>query len=141
MTTASLAEEDSEIPRMAATLYSYERFFGPYHPQTLDLTTVLAKALLESGHQELGRRLLERAVGDLTKHLVRFHPVRLRALELWLALLCKERDWPRAVMVQRELLDWRLDLFGADHPEAAAAQENLRAITTSLLHSSAGVPA
>lgn len=130
-----------EIPSMMATLCSYERLFGPYHPQTLAMTTVLAEALCGSGQRAAGRRLLERAVGDLTRRHGRFHPVRLRALQVWFTLLCQDADWARALTVQRELADCRLNMFGPDHPEAVAARENLAAITASLLNSSVAVSA
>lgn len=126
---------------MMATLCSYEKLFGPYHLQTLAVATVLAEALCNSGHRAFGTRLLERAAGDLTNHHGRLHPIRLRALEAWLTLLCQEQDWQRAAALQRELLDCRYDLLGPDHPEAVAAQSNLSAILASLMHSSAAVQA
>lgn len=75
-----------------ATLATYEGMFGPYHTQTLALTTALAVALCASGRREDGRRLLERAVWDLTKHHGRRHPARIRALEALYALLSQEGD-------------------------------------------------
>ncbi len=103
---------------MLATLASYEGMFGPYHPQTLALTVALAAALGD-------RWLLERAVADLTKHHGRHHPIRVRALEAWSALLCQEGDWKAALPVQRELLDCRTQLLGQDHPEALAVRNGL----------------
>jgi hypothetical protein len=38
-------ESAPQIQSMMATLASYEGMFGPYHPQTLAMTTVLAVAL------------------------------------------------------------------------------------------------
>lgn len=72
-----------------ATLACYEGLFGPYHPQTLALTTSLAVALCASGNSAEGMRLLERAIGDLTKHHGRHHPVLIRALEAWSAVSCQ----------------------------------------------------
>jgi hypothetical protein len=83
-----------EIPCIMATLASYEGLFGPYHPQTLALTTSLAVALCASGSSAEGRRLLERAIGDLTKHHGRHHPVLIRALEAWSAVSCPEGKVP-----------------------------------------------
>ena len=83
-----------EIPGMMATLACYEGLFGPYHPQTLALTTSLAIALCTSGNSAEGRRLLERAIGDLTKHHGRHHPVLIRALEAWSAVSGPESDVP-----------------------------------------------
>ncbi len=79
---------------MMATLACYEGLFGRYHPQTLALTTELAVALCDSGSLEDGKRLLERAIGDLTKHHGRHHPVLVRALEAWWALPRQERNAP-----------------------------------------------
>ena len=78
-----------------ATLASYEGLFGPYHPQTLALTTELAVALCASGCSAEGRRLLERTIGDLTKHHGRHHPVLIRALEAWSAVACQEGNVPK----------------------------------------------
>ena len=50
---------------MMATLNSYQGFFGPYHTQTLIMTTVLAEALCTAGNRVLGKRLLERAIDRL----------------------------------------------------------------------------
>jgi eukaryotic-like serine/threonine-protein kinase len=121
-----------EIPGMMATLASYEGMFGPYHPQTLAITTALAVTLCASGHRADGRRLLERAVGDLTKHHGPHHPVRIRALEAWSILLCQEGDWQAALPVQRELLDCRTHLLGQDHPEALAVRNDLSATLSAL---------
>jgi hypothetical protein len=79
---------------MMATLACYEGLFGPYHPQTLALTTALAVALCDSGSLEDGKRLLERAIGDLTKHHGRHHPILIRALEAWSALPRQECNTP-----------------------------------------------
>ena len=62
------------LPSLIATLACYEGMFGPYHPQTLALTTELAVALCASGKSSEGKRLLERAIGDLTKHQGKHHP-------------------------------------------------------------------
>jgi hypothetical protein len=83
-----------QIPGIMATLASYEGLFGPYHPQTLALTTALAVALCDSDRREEGRRLLERTIGDLTKHHGRHHPVLIRALEAWSAVSCQESNAP-----------------------------------------------
>jgi hypothetical protein len=76
-----------EIPGMMATLACYEGLFGPYHPQTLALATALAVALCEADRREEGKRLLARAIGDLTRHHGTHHPVRVRALEAWSAIV------------------------------------------------------
>ncbi len=94
-----------------ATLASYEGMFGPYHPQTLAMTTALAVALCASGRRGDGRRLLERALADLTQYHGKHHPARIRALEAWSALLCQEGDWQAALPVQRELLECRTPLL------------------------------
>ena len=107
---------------MLATLASYEGLFGPYHVQTLSMTTVLAVTLHDAGHRTDARRLLERAAGDLTKHHGRHHPARIRALEALSDLLCQEGDWQAALPLQRELLDCRTHLLGEDHPALQAVR-------------------
>jgi eukaryotic-like serine/threonine-protein kinase len=120
------------IPSMMATLASYEGLLGPYHPQTLAITTALAVALCAAGSRADGRRLLERTVADLTKHHGKHHPVRVRALEAWSNLLCQEGDWKAALPVQRELLECRTQLLGQDHPEALAVRNDLSATLSAL---------
>lgn len=102
MTTTADA---NQIPAMMATLACYEGMFGPYHAQTLGLTTTLAVALCQSGRVEEGRPLLKRALLDLTKHHRRDHPVRIRALEAWAALLREDCNMAAALVIQRELRD------------------------------------
>jgi len=97
------AANPSQIPSIMATLVSYEGMFGPYHPHTLGLTTILAIALCESGRTEEGRPLLQRALLDLTKHHRRNHPARIRALQAWSDLLSENGDINAALIIQREL--------------------------------------
>jgi hypothetical protein len=123
-----------EIPGMLATLASYEAMFGPYHPQTLALMTALAVGLCASGSRADGRRLLERAAGDLTRYHGRYHPVRIRALEAWSALLRQEGDWMAALPVQRELTVCRIHLLGEDHADSLAARENLSLTLFAVTH-------
>jgi hypothetical protein len=92
---------------MMATLAYYEGMFGPYHVQTLGLTTALAVALCAAGQSQEGRPLLQRALLDLTKHYSPRHPLRMRALEAWCELLRQDGDWPAALVVQRELHECR----------------------------------
>jgi eukaryotic-like serine/threonine-protein kinase len=113
---------------MMATLASYEGWFGPYHPQTLAMTAVLAVALCDCGQRADGKRLLERAVADFTKHHGRHHPLRMRALESWSTLLRQESDWKRALPVQLEVLDCRTHLLGEDHPASQAARNVILSI-------------
>ena len=66
---------------MLATLCSYERCFGPYHPQTLSLTAQLAIAYLAArGKPSYARPLLERSVRDLGRYLGREQELRVQAL-------------------------------------------------------------
>jgi eukaryotic-like serine/threonine-protein kinase len=125
---------------MMATLASYEGMFGPYHPQTLALATSLALALYASDRPEEGRRLLERAIVDLTKHHGKHHPVRIRALEAWSALLREQGNWMAALPVQRELLECRTHLLGQDHPESVAARQHLSACHAVILGSIGDLP-
>jgi Tetratricopeptide repeat len=119
------ADNARKIPGMLAMLASYEGLFGPYHPQTLALTTSLAVALFASGQRADGRRLLERAVRDLTSHYGRYHAGRIQALDAWSTCLCQEGDWEAALPVQRELLDCRNQVLGQDHPESLAVRNDL----------------
>jgi hypothetical protein len=114
-----------QIPGLLCTLASYEGLFGPYHPQTLAVATMLAVALCNSSRRDEGRKLLERTLADLTKHYGRHHPIRVQALEAWAALLCQEANWQAALAAQHELLECRTDALGADHPESLAAREHL----------------
>jgi hypothetical protein len=135
------ADSAQEIPSMMATLNSYQGFFGPYHAQTLAMTTVLAEALCASGNRVLGKRLLERAIGDLTKYHGRHHPARIRALEAWSSLLRQDEDWKAALPVQQELLDCRNHALGPDHPQTLAARDNLSWTLSALMSNSLSVSA
>jgi hypothetical protein len=126
---------------MMATLASYQGLFGPYHPQTLALTIVLAVALYDSGNPMDGRRLLERAVGDLTRHHGKHHPVCIRPLEAWSALLSREGEWKAALPVQQELLECRSHILGQDHPDSVAAGSNLSATLSALMCGSSPISA
>src|ERR1700733_805974 len=125
-------ESARDLPSMMATLASYQGLFGLYNPQTLAMTIVLAVALYDSGSPIEGRRLLERAVLDLTRHHGKHHPIRIRALEAWSRLLSQEGDWKAALPVQRELLDCRTYLLGEDHPEAIAVRNDLSSTLSAL---------
>jgi hypothetical protein len=98
---------NNQIPALLATLASYEGMFGPYHPQTLGLTTTLALAFCASGRSAEGKPLLRRALVDLTKHHRPDHPVRIRALEAWAALLEEDGDSITARLIERELRECR----------------------------------
>jgi hypothetical protein len=122
----------TRIPGMMATLASYEGLFGPYHPQTLGLTIELAVALCSAGRWDEGRRLLQWALLNLTQHYGMQHPVRMRALEAWAALLRRQGDWKAALPIQRELLESRVQLLGEDHPDSKAARQDLSAVLDGL---------
>jgi hypothetical protein len=94
-----------------ATLASYEGMFGPYSAQTLGLTTTLALAFCASGRADEGKSLLRRALLDLTKHHSPNHPVRIRALEAWAALLERDGDSMSALLIERELRDCRAQVI------------------------------
>ena len=126
---------------MMATLASYEGLFGPYNAQTLAMTIVVAVALYDSGSPMDGRRLLERAVGDLTRHHAKHHPVRIRALEAWATLLSRESEWKAALPVQQELLECRSHVLGQDHPDSLAARNNLSATLFALTCGSSSISA
>jgi eukaryotic-like serine/threonine-protein kinase len=130
-----------DLQALVSTLGSYQDLFGPYHPQTLAVTTVLAVELCASGRRMDGRRLLERAVVDLTKYHGKHHPLRMRALEEWSVLLCQEREWHAVLPVQRELLDCRTHVLGPDHPDSLALRRDLSATLSLLTNTSLAISA
>ena len=103
----SSGQVPAPIMAMMATLAAYEGMFGPYSAQTLGLTTTLAIALCQLGRAAEGRPLLQRALLDLTRHHAANHPVRLRALQAWSALLNQDGDSHAALVIQRELAECR----------------------------------
>ena len=133
------SENALEMPSMIATLASYQGLFGPYSTQTLAMTIVLAVALYDSGNSNDGRRLLERAAEDLTRHHAKHHPIRIRALEAWSTLLRQEGEWQAALPVQRELLECRTHVLGEDHPDSLAARNNLSATLSALTSGSSSI--
>lgn len=116
--------EREQIPSMMATLCSYERCFGPYHPQTLGLMTEVAAACWQHGEAAFARRLLERVIADLGREA----DARVRAIAMLKDLLLEQGDLARAAGVQRELLECQIIRLGDEHPEAVAARAELAAI-------------
>ena len=113
---------------MLATLFSYESRFGPYHPQTLRLMAQVAIAYWQAGESGYARPLLERAVGDLSRHVGRSHDLRLWAIAVLRDLFVAQRDYERAGAVQKELLECQVERLGGDHPETLATRAGLAAI-------------
>ena len=113
---------------MLATLCSCEHILGPYHPQTLHLMTFIAIAHWQAGEYRQARVLLERAAGDLSRHLGRDHDLRLRALATLRDLLVAQGDYERAGAVQGELLECQIQRLVADHPETLATRASLATI-------------
>ncbi|HUA22287.1 MAG TPA: hypothetical protein VMB25_26260 [Bryobacteraceae bacterium] len=79
-----------DLPAMAATLESYQDFFGFRDPRTVALGALLGVTLWHSGERRLGRKLLTRAVADALQHLAEDHPLRGRAWMTLSALLRQE---------------------------------------------------
>jgi hypothetical protein len=130
MQTAAASEmpfDRTELPSMLATLCSYESWFGPYHPQTLRLMALVAMAYSQAGEPGSGP-LLERAVRDLGRYLGQDQDLRLRAMATLRDLFVAQRDYDRAGVVQRELLDCQIQRLGSDHPETRATHANLAMI-------------
>ncbi len=126
MQTSGLCRiERNDLPSMLSTLCSYENLFGPYHPHTLRLIAETGLAFWHHGECAYARPLLERAVRDLGRHLNREHGARLRAIKALRDLLLSEGDHQRARAIQKELLDCQNHRFGPDHPETAAARDEL----------------
>jgi hypothetical protein len=120
--------EHCELDGMLATLCSYENFFGPFHPQTLMLTTVLAAAFRQAGEENRARRLLEKVIADSARHLGPEHPARLAAIEALRDLFIGQGDLGRAAAAQRELLECRIRRLGKDDAETLAARGRLCAM-------------
>lgn len=131
MQTAAASEipmDRSELRSMLATLCSYESWFGPYHPQTLRLMALVAMAYWQAGETGHARPLLERVVRDLGRCLGRDHELRLRAMAALRDLFVAQRDYDKAVVVQRELFECQVQRLGSDHPETRATHANLAMI-------------
>jgi hypothetical protein len=122
------AIDRTELPSMRATLCSYENLFGPYHPQTLRLMAEVANAYWQVGELGQARPLLERAVGDLRRHLGAEHELHLRALGALRDLSVAQRDYESAGAAQREILECQIRRLGCDHSETLAARACLATI-------------
>lgn len=110
---------------MIATLGSYDRIFGPRHPQTLSLAVRIAEALSGLGETNAARRLLERVVRDLAGSAGRTHAIRISALETLRDILRADGDIRGAIGAQSEIAEcWKL-LAGAEAAEAKAARSDL----------------
>jgi hypothetical protein len=131
MQTASASPvpmDRAELPGMLATLCSYESCFGPYHPQTLCLMTQVAVAYWQAGEPEQARPLLEKAVNDLRRHLGRNQDLRLRAIATLRDLYMAQRDYERAGVAQRELLECQIQRLGSENSETVASRADLGTI-------------
>ena len=128
METEATPAEQSELAGMLATLCSYENFFGPFHPQTLMLTTVLATAYGQEGEANQARRLLEKVIADAARHLGPEHAARLAAIEALRDLFIGQGDLERAAATQRELLECQTRRLGNDDAETLAARGRLCAM-------------
>ena len=126
-TSASIPIDRTELPGMLATLYSYESWFGPYHPQTLCLMAQVGIAYWQAGEPQ-ARPLLERAVRDLGRHLGADHDLRVRAITTLRDLFVAQRDYEKAASVQKELLECQVQRLGSDHPDTLAARAYLGAL-------------
>lgn len=115
----------SELPSMAATLCFYENSFGPYHPQTLRLTTTVAIAYGQHGESELAIGLLERVLRDVQRIAVRNGDLRLRAMVALRDLWLERGDLSKAASAQREVIACQADVLGSDHPETIASRAYL----------------
>jgi hypothetical protein len=117
------------------TLYSYESWFGPYHPQTLGLMTQIAIAFCQAGEFSHARPLLERAVMDLGAYLGRAHDLRMRAIAALRDLLIAQLDYERAGIVPGELLECQIQVLGSEHPETLATRADLAMILLETVNS------
>jgi hypothetical protein len=117
--------EETELPAMLATLGAWEDFFGPFHPQTLRLMTLVASTYRHRGDGDEARRLLEIVVTDAARHLGPEHEIRLAALGALSELFVAQRNYEKAGVLQRELLECRVRRLGHDHAETLAARAGL----------------
>ena len=120
--------EPADLPSMLATLYSYESWLGPYHPQTLRLMAQVAIGYWQAGEAAYARPLLERAIRDLGRYLGREHAIRLRTISALRDLLIAQHDYEKAAAVQRELLECQIQRLGTEHSETRAARYDLAKI-------------
>jgi hypothetical protein len=114
--------EETELPAMLATLGAWEHFFGPFHPQTLRLMMVIACTYRHRGDGDEARRLLEIVAKDAARHLGADHEIRLAALDTLSELFVAQRNYEKAGVLQRELLECRVRRLGHDHAETLAAR-------------------
>jgi hypothetical protein len=121
----SLSAPASDLAGMIATLCSYESWFGPYHSQTLQLTTTVAIAYGEQGRFAEACRLLERVLRDTRRLAGPSHDLRLRALTALRDLWVQQRDLEKVTAVQREVVACNAAAHGADHAETLAARRYL----------------
>lgn len=115
----------SDLPSMTATLCAYESCFGPYHPQTLNLTIMLAIAYEQSGEPELAARLLERVLRDSQRVVRRDLQLRLRTAVALRDLWVRQDDLLKAASAQKEVLACQTEALGREHPDTLAARTYL----------------
>jgi hypothetical protein len=111
--------EQGDLPGMIATLYSYEDWFGPYHPQTLRLMTEVALMLWELRDIVRARPLLERTARDCGRYFGREWEPRARLLAALRDLYLEQAESEKASAVQKELWEctggrWRLETSPLD---------------------------
>lgn len=95
--------QQSDLPGMIATLYTYEDWFGPYHPQTLRLMTEIALMLWASRDIVRARPLLERTARDCGRYFGREWEPRARLLAALRDLYLEQAEAEKASAVQKEL--------------------------------------
>jgi hypothetical protein len=111
--------EQGDLPGMIATLYSYEDWFGPSHPQTLRLMTEVALMLWELRDIVRARPLLERTARDCGRYFGREWEPRARLLAALRDLYLEQAESEKASAVQKELWEctggrWRLETSPLD---------------------------
>lgn len=136
-TLAPQAAPPAELASMLATLCWYENWLGPYHPRTLSLMAQVGDVCSKAQEFAIARPLLERVVRDGDRHLGRAHELRLEAMTALRDLLLAMNEFESAVRIQGEILECQAERFGADHPRAQAARENLATIC--LRHADSGL--
>jgi|GEM_PF-6086020 hypothetical protein len=115
-----------DLPAKIATLCTYENYFGPCHPQTIQVLIVVAGAFNASGNPVRARQLLERALKDLDRG--RHDPLSDLSIQVrrrLCDLLVEQRDFAPAAAVQAQIAECMAARYGSLHAETASARLHL----------------
>ena len=122
----------STIQSLIATLHPYDGLFGPYHPQTLAVSTRLAMAFWQFGDFNSAACVLARAGQDASPTLASEDPLRIEALAALSGLLFEQSNFEDAAAVQRELVCCRARQAGASDSEDSVSWYRSRRIDSTV---------